>query len=600
MADLHYEEEEFDAKFNGKTVMRVIKLVGKHWILLAGFLGCIALTSLADALINYLIKLIIDRGIIGGDRAFFVRGVIGFGCISLSFAGLVFGFIYCAGYLGELLAYDLRKRLFDHLQGLSFTYFDKTAVGWIMSRVTSDTVRIADFATWMLLDLTWGITNITFALVFMFIINWRLALFVAAIIPALVVLSALFKKYIITEYRKVRSINSKITGAYNESIQGVRVIKALVRERVNLRKFDDLTGTMFKASYRAAWLSSLFLPMVQILSAVAVCAVLWFGGRQARIGALTVGGIQAFIGYITFMLWPIQDLARVYAEMQQAIASAERVFSLLDTEPSIKNRPDAIPLEGTISEAIKFENVNFYYEENKPVLQEFSLSVEPGQTIALVGPTGGGKSTIVNLVCRFYEPKSGAIRIGETDYRNYTLESLQTRLGVVLQTPHLFSGSVEENIRYGRLDATREEVEAAAMAAHAHEFIVELGKGYDEEVGEGGSLLSVGQKQLISLARAILAKPEIIIMDEATSSIDTVTEVLIQKGIEKLFAESTGFVIAHRLSTIRNADKILVIENGKIEEAGTHGELIARGGHYHALYTRQFRTERTKDVRALN
>ena len=600
MADLHYEEEEFDAKFNGKTVMRVIKLVGKHWILLAGFLSCIALTSLADSLINYLIKLIIDRGIIGGDRAFFVRGVIGFGCISLSFAGLVFGFIYCAGYLGELLAYDLRKRLFNHLQGLSFSYFDKTAVGWIMSRVTSDTVRIADFATWMLLDLTWGITNITFALVFMFIINWRLALFVAAIIPALVVLSALFKKYIITEYRKVRSINSKITGAYNESIQGVRVIKALVRERVNLRKFDDLTGTMFKASYRAAWLSSLFLPMVQILSAVAVCAVLWFGGRQARIGALTVGGIQAFIGYITFMLWPIQDLARVYAEMQQAIASAERVFSLLDTEPSIKNRPGAIPLEGTITEPIEFENVDFYYEENKPVLQGFSLSVEPGQTIALVGPTGGGKSTIVNLVCRFYEPKSGAIRIGETDYRDYTLESLQTRLGVVLQTPHLFSGSVEENIRYGRLDATREEVEAAAMAAHAHEFIVELGKSYDEEVGEGGSLLSVGQKQLISLARAILAKPEIIIMDEATSSIDTVTEVLIQKGIEKLFAESTGFVIAHRLSTIRNADKILVIENGKIEEAGTHGELIARGGHYHALYTRQFRTERTKDVRAFN
>lgn len=600
MAEMHFEEEEFDAKFNAHTVLRVIKLAGKHWKLLVGFIALIGMTSLTESTFNYLIKLVIDRGIVAGDTAYFAKLMAFYALLSMVFGGFVFGFIYCAGYLGELIAYDLRKQLFSHLQQLSFSYFDKTPVGWLMSRVTSDTVRIADFATWMLLDLTWATTNIISALIFMFIINWRLALIVAAVIPCMVVVSALFKRYIITEYRKVRSINSKITGAYNENIQGVRVVKALVRENRNLEQFDQLTGSMFRTSYRAAWLSALFLPMVQIVSAIAVSAVLWYGGNQARIGALTIGGIQAFIGYITFMLWPVQDLARVYAEMQHAIASAERVFSLLDTRPEIQSAPGSVAIEGRIKGSIEFDRVDFYYEKDKPVLEGFSLSIEPGQTIALVGPTGGGKTTIVNLACRFYEPKAGAIRIDGRDYREYSLESLQSRLGVVLQTPHLFSGTIADNIRYGRLDADQSDIEEAARAAHAHEFIAELEQGYEEEVGEGGSLLSVGQKQLISLARAILARPDIIIMDEATSSIDTITEGLIQRGIEELLTGSTGFVIAHRLSTIRSADRIVVVEQGRIVESGTHAELIALGGHYHTLYTRQFRTERTQGVRAFN
>jgi ATP-binding cassette, subfamily B, bacterial len=599
MAELHYEEEEFGAKWNGTTVWRIIRLTGKHWKLLVGFLCLIATTSITESSFTYLVKLIIDRGIVAGDRAFFARAMVLYGALSALFGGLVFGFIYCAGYLGELLAYDLRKKLFAHLQQLSFSYFDRTPVGWLMSRVTSDTSRIADFATWMLLDLTWATTNIVAATVFMFIINRRLALIVAGMLPVLVVVSALFKKYIISEYRKVRSINSKITGAYNENIQGVRVVKALVRERRNLGAFGDLTGTMFHTSYRAAWLSALFLPMVQIASALAVGAVLWFGGRQARVGALTIGGIQAFVGYITFMLWPIENLARVYAEMQHAIASAERVFSLLDTEAEIRNQRGAVPIRGDLEGRIVFDRVTFYYEPDNPVLSDFSLEVEPGQTIALVGPTGGGKTTIVNLACRFYEPKEGRILIDGRDYREYTLESLQSRLGVVLQTPHLFSGTIEENIRYGRLDATREEIEAAARAARAHEFIRDLEHGYEEEVGEGGALLSVGQKQLVSLARAILAGPQIIIMDEATSSIDTITEGLIQRGIEELLADSTAFVIAHRLSTIRSADRIVVIDKGRIVESGTHAALIAHGGHYYELYTRQFRSEHTANLGAL-
>jgi ATP-binding cassette subfamily B protein len=306
---------------------------------------------------------------------------------------------------------------------------------------------------------------------------------------------------------------------------------------------------------------------------------------------MTIGGIQAFIGYVTFMLWPVQDLARVFASMQHAIASAERVFSLLDAQPEVVDRPGAVD-PGTVRGKIVFENVDFYYDADKPVLKNFNLEVQPGEMIALVGPTGAGKSTIVNLICRFYEPRSGRIMIDGRDYRDIPLHALQSRIGIVLQTPHLFSGTIRENLRYGRLDATDEEIEAAARLVGAHDFIITLDKGYDEEVGEGGNLLSVGQKQLISLARAVLANPEIFIMDEATSSVDTLTEALIQRGMDVLMAGRTSFVIAHRLSTIRRADRILVIANGGISEMGSHADLLRQRGHYYRLYTQQFRRER--------
>jgi ATP-binding cassette subfamily B protein len=331
---------------------------------------------------------------------------------------------------------------------------------------------------------------------------------------------------------------------------------------------------------------------VQLISAFAVAGVVWYGGLQTEVGGMTIGGIQAFFSYITFMLWPIQEIARVYASMQQAVASAERVFSLVDAVPEVRDRPDAID-PGTLRGAIVFDHVDFYYEPDKPVLTDFNLHVQPGETIALVGPTGGGKSTIVNLICRFYEPTRGRITIAGRDYTGYTLHAIQSRMGMVLQTPHLFSGSVRDNIRYGRLQATGEEIEAAARLAGAHNFILTLENGYDEEVGEGGNLLSVGQKQLVSLARAVLADPEIFIMDEATSSVDTLTEALIQRGMENLMRDRTSFVIAHRLSTIRRADRIVVIEDGQIAEMGTHAQLIQARGHYYRLYTQQFRRELT-------
>jgi ATP-binding cassette subfamily B protein len=437
--------------------------------------------------------------------------------------------------------------------------------------------------------------SITSSVYFMLTINWKLALIVFAIIPVLVVVAAQFKKKIIVEYRDVRKINSKITGAFNENINGVRVVKALCREEENLREFGQLAGDMYRASYRAAWLSALFLPAVELISAVALGSIVWYGGLQAQVGGLTVGGIQAFISYVTFMLWPVQDLARVYAEMQHAIASAERVFSLVDAVPDVVDRPEAID-PGSIRGDIDFDHVDFWYESDEPVLTDFDLKVRRGETIALVGPTGGGKTTIVNLLCRFYEPQRGTIRIGGRDYADLSLHAIQSRIGVVLQTPHLFSGTIRENIRYGRLDATDEEIEKAARLAGAHDFILALEKGYDEDVGEGGVLLSVGQKQLVSLARAVLAQPEIFIMDEATSSVDTLTEALIQRGMETLMQDRTSFIIAHRLSTIKRADRILVIEDGRIAEMGTHAELLRARGHYYRLYTRQFRRELEQEL----
>ena len=590
MSHFEFEEEEFTTQFNGHTVLRILAQTKPHWKWVVGFMLTIGVVSGLDSFFTFLSMQIIDEGIVAGDITALVRIVTLYGALIVVQAANVFGFIFLAGVLGERVQYDLRKKMFNHLQDLSFSYFDRTPVGWIMSRVTSDSERIAQLVTWGLLDITWGVLNITTAVIFMLIINWKLALIVFVTIPVLVVVAAQFKKRIIIQFRLVRKINSKMTGAYNENITGVRVVKALGREEQNLEEFGQLSSEMYRASYRAAWLSALFLPTVQLISAVAIGSIVYYGGLQVEYGGMTVGGIQAFISYVTFMLWPIQDLARVYAEMQHAIASAERVFSLIDSEPEVTDRPGAID-PGTIQGDIKFDHVDFYYEIDKPVLEDFTLAVKRGETIALVGPTGGGKSTIVNLLCRFYEPKQGVIRIGGRDYTQLSLHAIQSRIGMVLQTPHLFSGTVRENIRYGRLDATDDEIERAAKLGGAHDFIITLGGGYDSEVGEGGNLLSVGQKQLVSLARAILAQPEIFIMDEATSSVDTLTEALIQQGMETLMQDRTSFVIAHRLSTIKRADRILVIEKGKISEMGSHAELMRARGHYYQLYTRQFQQE---------
>jgi ATP-binding cassette subfamily B protein len=590
VADIELEEDEYTSQITGKTLRRIVGLAKPHWRWVACFWVMIAFTSMLDSFFTYLNKGVIDQGIVAQNRDALIHILTLYGSLIIVQAGCVFTFIYLAGVLGERIQYDLRKSMFNHLQELSLAYYSQTSVGRLMARVTSDSGRVSELVTWGLVDSTWALMNIITSTIFMMIINWKLALIVLVTIPILLIIAIQFRKRILVEFRKSRKANSKITGSYNENISGVRVVKALGREAENLEEFKVLTDDMYRASYRAAWLSALFLPTVQIISALALGVIVWYGGLQATVGLMTIGGIQAFVSYLTFMMWPIQDLARVYAEMQHSIASAERVFTLLDSVPEVRDRPGAID-PGTIQGVIEFDHVDFTYEDGKPVLTDFTLNVQPGETIALVGPTGGGKSTIVNLLCRFYEPKRGMIRINGRDYSEFTLHSIQSRIGIVLQTPHLFSGSVRENIRYGCLNASDAEIEEASKLAGAHDFIINFEKGYDQDVGEGGNLLSVGQKQLISLARAILAKPELFIMDEATSSVDTLTEALIQRGMENLMKGRTSFIIAHRLSTIRRANRIVVIDDGRIAEMGTHAQLLRARGQYYRLYTQQFRHE---------
>ena len=587
---IELEEEEYTSQLTAPVFKRIVSLLRPHWKWVVGFFITIALTSSTDAYFTFLNKDIVDKGIVLEDSAALTRIAWIYGSIILFQAATVFSFVYLAGVLGERVQYDLRQMLFNHLQELSLSYYAQNAVGRLIARVTSDTGRVADLLTWGVVDTTWAAMNIITSVTFMALINWKLALIVFTVIPVMVYIAVQFRKRILVEYRTARRTNSKITGAFNENFQGVRVVKALMREDENTKEFQQLTGTMYRSAYRAAWLSALFLPTVQIIAAIALGLIIGYGGTQVQLGLMTIGGIQAFVSYLTFMMWPVQDLARVYAEMQHSIASAERIFKLADTPPEVHDKDDAIEAETLMGE-IEFDHVDFYYEDRKPVLTDFSLKVEPGEMIALVGPTGGGKSTIVNLLCRFYEPREGMICINGRDYTDYKLASIHRRIGIVLQTPHLFSGSVRDNICYGRLTATDEEIMDAAKIAGAHDFIVTLENGYDQNVGEGGNLLSVGQKQLISLARAVLARPELFIMDEATSSVDTLTEALIQRGMEALMKGRTSFVIAHRLSTIRRANRIIVIENGKIAEQGTHAELLRLGGHYYRLYTQQFRHE---------
>ncbi|MDC7234926.1 MAG: ABC transporter ATP-binding protein [Spirochaetales bacterium] len=589
------ENKVFTGEFKGQTFKRILAETANHKGLLIGFLLFILLTAFIDSLSTYLTQFIIDDGILGGDTSALWRFTLYQIICFVVNGGSIFGFIYCADRLGQYIQYEMREKLFNHLQDLSFSFFDKTSSGWLLSRLTSDIRRVSELTSWMLVDAVWGMSNIVISIFFMAMIHWKLALMMMVILPLLSVAAVKFKKHIILEYRKVRSINSKITSAYSESINGVRVNKSLTREKRNLRQFGNLSGDMYRASFKAGWLSSLFLPIVQLITSFAVGVVILYGGWEINLGGMTIGGLRAFVGYITFMLWPIQEMARVFSEMQQAIASAERYFTLMDLDADIKDLPDA--LESPRFEGhVEFRNVDFHYVEDTLILKNFNLTVERGETIAIVGPTGGGKTTLASLVSRYYEPVDGQILLDGRDYRDFTQKGLQSRIGVVLQTPHLFSGTVRENILYGAPGAGEEEMLGASKTACAHQMICRLPGGYDERVGEEGTLLSVGQKQLISLARTILADPDIIIMDEATSSIDTMTEQDIQQGMEKLMEGRTSFIIAHRLSTIRNAHRILVIEDGRIKEEGNHRELLALGGHYHHLYTSQFRKDHSSEM----
>jgi len=437
----------------------------------------------------------------------------------------------------------------------------------------------------------------------MFLVNWQLALLTIAIVPILMVISTFFRKYILKSYRSIRKVNSKITGAYNEGITGAITTKTLVLEEPNYEDFDLLTTDMRRQSIRAAIIQGLYFPTVIFLIAITTSVIYYFGGRMViNNNAITIGTLILFTGYVWQFFDPVNNIATIFARFQQAQASAERLVSLIETKADIADTDEVIQKYGTLFDYkrenfetlkgdVTFKNVSFKYHIGEKVLTNFNLDVKAGQSIALVGHTGAGKTTIVNLICRFYEPTEGQILIDGVDYKDRSMGWLHSNLGYVLQTPHLFSGTVMDNIKYGKIGSTNEEAIAAAKAVEAHEFIMKFEKGYETECGEGGSRLSVGQKQLISFARAILADPKILVLDEATSSVDTETERAVQTAISKILKGRTSFIVAHRLSTIVSSDRILVLEQGTVIEEGTHRELIAKKGHYYKLYTNQYTEE---------
>lgn len=538
-------------------------------------------------------------------------GLATFGLVYLLAALLlavsIYLFISKAGKLETYMAYDIRKLGFEKLQSLPLSYYDDKAIGWLMSRMTSDIQRLSETISWSLVDLSWGFTMMTGVTIVIFILNYKLALIVLSVVPFVAITSAYFQKRILKAQRLVRKHNSKITAAFNEDIQGAKTTKTLVREDINLKEFSHLTSDMRNSAIRATVLSALYLPIILTLGSVGTALAVNFGGSFVIREIITYGSLVAFISYTTQLFEPIRQMAVIFAEFQAAQASAERVFSLLNEVPEIMDRPEVVEKYGDIFNPkrdkcpqiigkINFDKVSFSYKDGEPILKDFNLKVKAGETIALVGETGAGKSTIVNLFCRFYEPSRGQILIDGINYKDMPQNWIHENLGYVLQSPHLFSGTINDNIRYGDLGATDEDIIRACKLVNAHEFIMSMDKGYNTEVGEGGGLLSTGQKQLISFARAIVRNPRLFVLDEATSSIDTETERIIQDAIQNVLKGRTSFVIAHRLSTIKNADKILVIQEGRITESGNHEDLIKRQGYYYNLYKNQFIEEESKTV----
>ncbi len=565
---------------------------------------CAITTAISDIAFPLITREVID-GIAAEGKNFdlsYYGGLYFIFVVLLS--GSVAGFIWAGGKIRTHVSHDIRRDGFLSLQNLSFSYYDYRPVGWLMARMTSDCERLSNILAWGLLDLIWGVTIMFGIAVAMVIMDARLAIVVLSVIPVLVWVSISFQRRILKSARKVRKTNSRITGSFNESIMGVRTSKAFVKESGNLQKFSSLTNEMYLASVLNKVQAALYLPLVLILGSIAAGLTLVFGGLEVIWGVITAGTLIAFLTYARHFFEPIEQLAHWFAEMQMAQASAERIVSLIEAKSAISDSPeiqermnqsygkglaaDGLPDDIT---QIEFKNVSFSYDVGPKVLDDICLTIKQGENIAIVGSTGGGKTSLVNLLCRFYEPTQGEILIDKLDYRERSLHWLQSNLGIVLQSSHIFGGSIADNIRYGRLNATDEEIEVAANRSGAHQFITEMENAYQTQVGEGGSKLSAGEKQLISFARAILADPKILVMDEATSSVDTVTEQHIQQGLEELLRGRISVVIAHRLSTIRKADRILVIEHGKIAETGTHEELLQLKGRYSKLYNQQSLTE---------
>ena len=598
-----YEEKEYAQSFDWRVWRGLMPFLRPYRKTIALVVVFNLLCALIDILLPLFQRYAIDHFIEEGTT----EGMFGFGVAYFAAILLqaLFVILFTRGsmriemYFGR----DLKRACFVHLQTLSFSYYNVTPVGYIHSRVMSDTNRIATMTAWNLFDMLWSLAYVLGVSVAMLLLNVQLAMLIILVVPAIAALTWYFQNRILHWNRKVRKLNSKITGAFNEGITGAKTSKTLVIEEQNHRQFRELTEEMRASSVRAARLSAVYIPLVLFVSSAATAVVLARGGFLVGRDLLLLGTLSAFTSYAVGIFEPIQQFARNLADFISMQASMERVAGLLHEVPQVVDAPQVVEKYGdtfhpkrenweTIRGEITFEDVSFRYPDgDEDVLSHFSLHIPAGATVAIVGETGAGKSTLVNLACRFFEPTEGRILIDGVDYRERSQLWLHSSIGYVLQSPHLFSGTVMENIRYGRLEASEQEVRRAAEAVSADTVVNKLEQGYDSPVGEGGDRLSTGEKQLISFARAVLADPRIFVLDEATSSIDTETEQLIQNAIARLLEGRTSFLIAHRLSTIRHADVILVVKDGRIVEQGRHEELLRRQGYYHTLYSRQFAEE---------
>lgn len=517
----------------------------------------------------------------------YMYGAIGLALYLIQYATNVYRIKY-TNIIGQRVIFDLRRELFTHIQRLSFRFYDKRPAGSVLVRITNDVNALQDLFTNGVVNLIMDCVQLVGIVILLLVLNFKLGLAVMITVPLMFVVSTALRKRIRFAWQDVRIKQSRLNAHLNESIQGIRVTQAFVQERANIGYFDKMNTINRQAWNRASMMNQTFGPVIEITSAIGTLILFWYGAHLVQADAITVGLLVAFANYIGNFWEPINRLGQMYAQLLIAMASSERIFEFIDEQPTVAELAEAKQLP-EIRGDVELENIVFEYEAGRPALRGVSLTASAGQSIALVGHTGSGKSTIINLLCRFYDPTEGCVRIDGKDIRDVTIESLRSQVGIVLQDTFIFSGTIRDNIRYGRLDATDEEIELAAKAVDAHDFIMGLPQGYDTEVQERGNVLSMGQRQLLSFARALLADPRVLILDEATASIDTETELKIQEALKTLLFGRTSFIIAHRLSTIRHADKIIVLDHGRIVEQGNHDELMRQRGVYAGLIEAQYR-----------
>jgi ABC-type multidrug transport system fused ATPase/permease subunit len=582
-----FGKQQAGKAFDLRIVLRLMGYLRPYWLRMTIAMTFVLISAGLTLSVPYLIKIAIDQSITNGDLAGLTQIALWLMAVFVAIYVTTAVLQYLLSWVGDQVLATLREQLFRHLQELPLGYHDTHIVGVTISRVINDVAVINDLLSQGLITFVQDVFMLIGIVVVMLSMSLRLALITFTVLPLMILATWLFARQAQVAFRQTRNRIAEVVGNLAENITGMRVIQAFAQEETSQERFDEVNSANRDANIAAMTLSFLFLPAVEFLGMLATGIVLWFGGRSVIDNQLTIGVIVAFLAYVTRFFDPIQELSQLYTTMQSAMAGGERVLELLDTPPTIRDAPDAPEMPPIIGQ-IELADVSFAYHDDAYVLHDLNLIIEPGQTVALVGPTGAGKSSIANLIARLYDVTKGAVLIDGIDVRTVAQRSLRRQTGIVPQEPFLFSGTIADNICFGHLDATPREIEDAARLANAHEFIAALPDGYATDIQEGGVNLSVGQRQLICMARAVLANPRILILDEATASVDIVTEQLIQEALQRLLAGRTAIVIAHRLSTIRNADMICVVQAGRIVERGRHDDLITRGGLYRQLHDRRF------------